>query len=170
MTEQPPGTQLASIEALYRRFGSLVFRRARRLLRDEQAALDATQEVFVRAMQAKLELDSSDPERSAVGWFYRITTNHCLNRLRDEKRRHLWEGARADLVPENTLPELSAALLLRSLPDDLKALAVYAYLDGMSQEEIAALLGTSQRTISTRLKELRARLREALDERAAVAS
>jgi RNA polymerase sigma-70 factor, ECF subfamily len=167
---QPSGGDDAWLEALYRRFGTLVFRRARRLLGDEQAALDATQEVFVRALQARPELDEGERKRAAVSWFYVTTTNHCLNQLRDDRRRARWAAERAELAPDVEAPQLTAALLLKSLPDDVKALAVYYYLDEMSQAEIAAVIGTSQRTVSERLKDLRVRLQRALEERRAVAS
>lgn len=170
MTGQQSGGDVAWLEALYRRFGTIVYRRAQRLLRDEQAALDATQEVFVRALQARPEFDAGDPEGSAVSWFYRTTTNHCLNQLRDDKRRARWALERAEVAPDAEPPLLTAALLLRSLPDDVKALAVYYYLDEMSQTEIALVIGTSQRTVSERLKDLRVHLQVALDERKEAAS
>ena len=38
------------VDTLYRRYGPMVMRRCRQLLRDEDQALDATQDVFVRLL------------------------------------------------------------------------------------------------------------------------
>lgn len=73
-----------SLETLYARYSRSVWRRARRMLVDDDAAKDVTQEVFLRAMA----VDAKDAfDASPVGWLYRVTTNLCLNRLRDAKRR-----------------------------------------------------------------------------------
>jgi RNA polymerase sigma-70 factor (ECF subfamily) len=50
MTEA--GTEV-DIEAYYRRYAPMVLRRCRRLLRDEEEAVDAMQDVFVRMMQRR---------------------------------------------------------------------------------------------------------------------
>ena len=74
----------SAIEALYRQYGSLVLGRARRLLGNDQAADDALQEVFVRVVRG---YDAFRRDASPVTWLYRITTNYCLNLLRDSARR-----------------------------------------------------------------------------------
>ena len=67
------------IEALSLRYGAMVLRRCRRLLRDEDEALDACQDVFVRLLGAPERLDGAYPS----SLLYRIATNVCLNRIRD---------------------------------------------------------------------------------------
>ena len=52
-------------------------------------------------------------------------------------------------------PSLSAQLVLRGIPERLQEIAIYYGLDEMSQEEIALVLGLSQKTVSNRLRELR---------------
>jgi RNA polymerase sigma-70 factor (ECF subfamily) len=75
---------LPAIEELYARYGAMVRRRARAILGEEQSALDAMQEVFVRALS---ERESYRGDASPVTWLYRITTNLCLNRVRDRARQ-----------------------------------------------------------------------------------
>ena len=75
---------LSDIDILYRRYGPLVLRRARAILGDEEAAQDAAQEVFMRAMTKGHAFRG---ESSPVTWLYRITTNYCLNQIRDKSRR-----------------------------------------------------------------------------------
>ena len=71
------------IDQLYRQYGPMVMRRCRQLLRDEDQALDATQDVFVRLIERRDHLRADYPS----SLLYRIATNICLNRIRDAKNR-----------------------------------------------------------------------------------
>jgi RNA polymerase sigma-70 factor (ECF subfamily) len=149
--------QRERLEAMYRKHGRMVFRRARALLGDTQAAHDAVQDIFLRALGARAEFEHA---ASPVAWLCKITTNHCLNRLRDaERRRELIEqhppsGDQA--IRPDAEPRLAVSDLLRRLPEDLGEIAVYYYIDQMNQDEIAELLGVSRRTVGNRLDEFRA--------------
>ena len=118
------------------------------------------QEVFVRVIAAMNEFRGQSQPST---WLYRITTNLCLNRIRDSRRRRdrLAEAAehgRDPLVPAVAPPpEARSALqtVLRQVPEDLAQVAVYYYVDDMDQAEIAALLGVSRRTIGYRLDRFR---------------
>jgi RNA polymerase sigma-70 factor (ECF subfamily) len=152
-----------AIEALYRQYGPLVLGRARRLLGSEQAADDALQEVFVRVVRG---YDAFRRDASPVTWLYRITTNYCLNLLRDSARRarHFEAGGRetengTGEVPvpfsQEPLPELrlTIAQIVANVSEGLWEIAVYGYVDCMSHEEIARTMGVSRRTVGNRLKE-----------------
>jgi RNA polymerase sigma-70 factor (ECF subfamily) len=152
MSGGPETDQRAYLGQLYRRFASMVFRRARRLLADEQAAQDVTQEVFMRMLDAYPDPGGVAP---SVGWLYQVTTNHCLNLLRDSKRRQALLAEHLPAGEPGREAETSVALLLRGVPEHLHEVAVYYYVDEMSQEEIAAVLAVSQRTISARLSEFK---------------
>lgn len=166
-----------TLERLYLRYGPMVLRRARALLREEQAARDAMQEVFLRAMRAletQPELARSFEEPSGedgqatdpggpATWLYRVTTNFCLNARRDGARRHqLWslhgereEPARSDLG----FARVQLAQIFAAISPELVELAHYFLIDELTHEEIAALYGVSRRTIGYRLDELRAAVR-----------
>lgn len=146
MTERPEASEL------YQRYGALVLRRARALLNDESAARDATHDVFVKVLSA---LEAFRHEASPVTWLYRATTNHCLNLLRSRGRqRRVVPLLRAEAAPEVTLDEkLSLTTVLARVPDALREIAVYFYLDQMSHDEIARLTGLSRRTVGNRLVE-----------------
>jgi RNA polymerase sigma-70 factor (ECF subfamily) len=147
---------IPEVEELYRQYGPMVLRRARMLLRDEQAARDAMQEVFVRVLRSR---DEFRGDASPVTWLYRITTNHCLNvirgavRQRDALRRVERSGTRESApAPED---RLTVATVLQRIPDDLREVGIYYYVDQMKQEEIASLLGVSRRTVGNRLDAFR---------------
>ena len=78
----------AEVEAIYRRYGPMVVRRCRRLLRDEDEALDVAQEVFVRVVKHRGRLDHRYPS----SLLFRIATNLSLNRLRDRRREPVLPG------------------------------------------------------------------------------
>jgi RNA polymerase sigma-70 factor (ECF subfamily) len=66
----------------------MVLRRCRFLLRDEDRALDATQEVFVKLLESGSRLRDEFPS----SLLYRIATNVCLNMLRTERRARTVDG------------------------------------------------------------------------------
>jgi DNA-directed RNA polymerase specialized sigma24 family protein len=137
------------LERLYQRFGAAILRRARRILGDEQLARDVCHDVFVQALRCPTWAPPSP-----LAWFYVTTTNVCLNLLRGDRRRRvaLERMPRLALAPAPT----EAALLLGRVPPELQELALYCAVEQLSQDEIALLLGVSQKTVSNRLRELRA--------------
>lgn len=137
----------------YDRFGGLVFRRAMKLLQDEAGARDTCHEVFAALLRDDGPLYRPDDE--LLAWLYRATTNHCLNDLRNRRRRTalLAAGEAPALMAATGLP---LGLLLRGMPEDLQPYAIFYYIDEMTQQEIAEVMSVSQRTVCGRLQELRA--------------
>jgi RNA polymerase sigma-70 factor (ECF subfamily) len=137
---------------IYRGYHGKVLRRARQLLRDEQAAEDATQDVFVELLSVG---DRMLLHPRPLAWLYRVTTNLCLNRLRDEgRRRRLVARSLPDDEPRGGGAEVRAIVvdILRRVPDDLREIAIHYHRDGMTCAEIAAVLRVSRRTIGNRLE------------------
>jgi len=146
------------VEAVYRRYGPMVLRRCRRLLRDEQDALDVGQEVFVRLLRHRQRL--SDDHLSSL--LFRIATNLSLNRLRDRVRE---PGLPGDEVLHRiaVASDLDAPLLLKRLfgghPESTRTMAVLHHVDGMTLEQVARECGMSVSGVRKRLRGLRASLR-----------
>jgi RNA polymerase sigma-70 factor (ECF subfamily) len=140
-----------SIEDLYRRHAGMVLRRARQLVGDD-AAEDIVHEVFIRAARSWVSFRG---QSSITTWLYRITTNQCLNHIRDEATRRL-RTTRPPPQAVNapaTEDRLGVNQLLQRLPVELREVAVYYYVDQMDQREIAQLIGVSERTVRNRLQE-----------------
>lgn len=136
---------------LFKLHGAAVFRRAFRLLGRREDAEEATQEVFIRVMRG---IEGFDNRSGITTWLYQITTNYCLNFLRDRGRRrdlfsqHMKPVAGDGEQPSSPLADLVLLRRLLSEADEQQArAAVYVYLDGMSHEEAAELLGVSKRTV-----------------------
>ena len=151
------------VEALSRQYGPMVLRRCRRLLGDEDEALDACQDVFVRLLRNRTRLDLTFPS----SLLYRIATNVCLNRIRDRGR--VPEVAGDDLLlaiasaPEPAA-QIEARLVLDWLfgrqPESTRTMAVLHYVDGLTLDEVARQTGRSVSGVRLRLRKLRAALKE----------
>jgi RNA polymerase sigma-70 factor (ECF subfamily) len=146
------------VEALYRRYGPMVLRRCRGLLRDEDGAVDAMQDTFVQVLRREHALD----ERAPSSLLYTIATNVCLNVLRSGRRRPK-SGGDLDTIPGPDDPARRAmdSLLLdrifaREKPST-RAIAVMHFVDGLAYEEIAAEVGLSVSGVRKRLRALRTR-------------
>ena len=109
-----------SLEALYSRYSRSVWRRATRILADDDAAKDVTQEVFLRA----IAVDAKDAfDASPMAWLYRVTTNLCLNRLRDAKRRTeiLSESTVQEAKDGDTDTQILVRRILERVPEELQS-------------------------------------------------
>lgn len=151
------------VEALYRAHAGVALRRIRRFY-PAGVAEEVLHEVFERVIR---RAHTFRGESHPVTWLYRLTTHHCLNRLRDERRRReLFDGVGAPawspVVSEPTAEaRVFLAQLWRDVDDELCQIGVYYFVDGMSQAQIGELMSVSGRTISTRLAELVDRARAA---------
>lgn len=136
---------------LFERYGPVVYRRCLRLLRDPEAAADATQEVFVQLVR---NIEALEDRTTVLPWIYRVATNHCLNLRRAGRWTaeappdlEIVEGASADTFPER---QLAQAVLARFDPTT-QAVVVMVLVDGMEQEETARTLGLSRKTVRRKL-------------------
>ena len=149
------------IAQLYRRYGPNIFSRCRRLLKDDAAAEDATQEVFLRALSG---IRTAASDEAALFWIYRVSTNHCLNLLRERSNRMAPEPESPEPLtehPEGALLDRDLAIrLLTRVPDKVRAPALLYFVDGFDQQQIAEILGISRRTVTTRLADFTARSRK----------
>jgi len=168
----PEGT--ARAQAVTRLFGEraeAAIRLAYYLTRDREAALDLSQEAYVKAMEALGELEN--PAQAAF-WFDRIVVNLCRDWLRRKgaERRALNVKA-AEAGRESSDPashaehsearELMRAALLR-LPIELREVVVLVNVEGHAPGYAASILGVPAGTLRWRLHEGRKLLREIFEE------
>lgn len=164
---------------LVRRHQQRIHRLAVHMLRDRAEAEDVTQETFIRAYQALARFDGrSEP----YTWFYRITINLSLNRIRSRKTArttHDTDDPRLDGVlvergPERGDPggsverrQLYRVLCegIDHLSDTLRTTLVLVCIDGRSHEDVSNILGAPEGTIAWRVHEARRKLKEFLQAR-----
>jgi len=151
------------VEALSQRYGPMVLRRCRQLLRNEDEAMDVCQDVFVRLLERGDRLHDRHPS----SLLYTIATNLCLNRIRDGGRRPVdADDQRLHRIAAAGRPGGSseARLLLDRLfgrhPESSRTIAVLHYLDGLTLEEVASQVGLSVSGVRKRLRNLRQTLTE----------
>lgn len=140
--------------ALYREFGPLVYRRCLRLLRDPEAAKDATQEVFMKLVR---DMERLSDRETVLPWLYRVAMNHCLNLRRNSSRRgedtaeselELPDGPARESYPDRHLVQQ----VLSRFDETTQTVAVGVLVDGLEHEELAEMLGVSRRTVARKLE------------------
>jgi RNA polymerase sigma-70 factor, ECF subfamily len=151
------------VEALYAKLGPAIYARCRRILKDRAAAEDATQEIFIKILKS---VDSIPSDDAVMPWVHRVTTNHCLNALRDTRRRaepmptEVMPEPRDDDFEDSVVSRDFARTLMDNQPDEIKAPVVLYHVKGMEQAKVAGWLGISRRTVLYRLAEFAERAKK----------
>ena len=159
-----------------------IYRYVLSIVRDAVEAEDLTQETFLRAHAKRSTLE--DPARLSP-WLYRIATNICYDRFRQASYRNraksldaAAEGdteagrteALADPAPRldkfMEQKEMSTCVqqYLVGLSDSYRAVILLHDIEGLTNPEIAEMLGTSLSTIKIRLHRAREKLRAVLSQ------
>lgn len=144
---------------LYDRFGPMVLRRCRFLLKDEEKALDAMQDVFVRIIERHERLSGA-----CSSLFYTVATSVCLNRIRSDKLRtgpvfdsvaDIFADTRTTAHDEQIMTEVFLSQLFSDIPESTRYMAILHYVDGFTLEETAKETGFSVSGVRKRLTGLR---------------
>lgn len=147
-------------DALYRRYAPMVLRRCRFLLRDEELASDAMQDVFVQLLRKQDQLHGRYPS----SLLYRMATNHSLNLLRRGGRRRLVRSEELlENLPGSSDPEAevetrdSLERVFARERESTRTIATLRHLEGLSLEDTAREVGMSISGVRKRLDGLRRR-------------
>jgi RNA polymerase sigma-70 factor (ECF subfamily) len=140
----------ATFAELYQQQAPGAFRRARCLLRSEADAHEVVHDLFVSLLERPQQYAARG---DITAFMYKAITHACLNRLRNQRKR-------ARLLHEHVVPRMApqpraapaeqlATLVseLSRMPESLAVVAVYYFVDGMTHDEIALLLGCSARRV-----------------------
>lgn len=145
----------------YKKYGPMVLRRCRSMLGDEEKALDAMQDVFVKLLENQGKLKGTYPS----SLLYRIATNVCLNIIRHEKVRPvvgndelLLNIAGTDEIEQRTAARDLLERIFRNEKASTLEIAVLHYVDGMTLQEAAETVGMSVSGIRKRLRILKERV------------
>jgi RNA polymerase sigma-70 factor, ECF subfamily len=168
----------AAFEMLCKQSANMVFRVARRIMRNNEDAEDVLQESF---QQAFIHLNSFNGDSRFSTWLSRIAINAALMKLR--KKQHVWDvsldesaeteqsSSRLDiedhgLNPEQLYAQMEWQQILFEAMNDLtpgmrKAIEL-SELDERSGEETARIMGISVSAVKARVFHGRRKLREIL--------
>lgn len=169
---QAPAWTPPTWEELVAEHSTAVYRLAYRLTGNRFDAEDLTQEVFIKAYRSIGQFQPG----TLGGWLSRITTNLFLDGARKQTR------VRVDaLADDNQVPATIAApdeivhdadldhdvaTALAQLNPQIRAAVVLGDIEGLSYEEVAAVLDVKVGTVRSRLHRGRSQLRQSLAHRA----
>ncbi len=171
---------LGAFEALYDRYGDLVYSVSLRVVGDTYVAEDVTQDVFLRVWRRPEQFDLS--RGKFVTWLMSVTRNRSIDERRSRGRRLRHEALPAAEDEEDVLPSgndrddpaLATVLsderaavrgAMEVLPPEQKLAIQLAYFGGLTQQEIANKLGQPLGTVKTRIRLGMQKMRVALEER-----
>lgn len=163
-TVKGPDSKAERIEHMVTLYQLPLLRLCIMYLHDEDLAKDAVQETFVKAYR---NLDSFRQESSEKTWLTRIAINTCKNICRAAWHQHVDRSVTPDMLAERPAPAdpaddgLTAALM--NLPVKLREVALLCWLQGMTYEDAAGILGISRQAVGGRLNRARRRLRFVLE-------
>jgi RNA polymerase sigma-70 factor (ECF subfamily) len=173
---------LSAFEAIYDRYGDLVYSVSLRVVGDMYVAEDVTQDVFLRVWRRP---DQFDVRRGRfVTWLMSVARNRSIDQRRSQARRMRHEALPSpaaeeeeDVIPsedDRDDPALATVLAderaavrkaLEVLPAEQKLAIQLAYFGGLTQQEIANKLGQPLGTVKTRIRLGMQKMRGALEER-----
>lgn len=152
-------------EALYRSSRDDLFAYATGLLRDRDAAEDVTAAAFERAYRKRSRFD---PQRGTPrAWLFGIARNAALDELRRRSRSAKLNSDPIDLTSlaggegEMTELRLTLAEALARLEVRERELVVLKFFAGLTNAEIARVIGTSESNAGTKVHRIVNKLREA---------
>lgn len=149
------GLSNAEVAEVYREYGHLLLRRCQVVLRDKSLGEDAFQEAIIKLMRYGAELHNAESE---LRWLYRVADRCCFDLLKKSRR----VGELVD-PPEPSTPHPAIQMEVRDaalrflyrLNEKERTITVLAFVDGLSQEEIAKETGYSRRTVNKKLRAIR---------------
>jgi RNA polymerase sigma-70 factor (ECF subfamily) len=156
---------LAAFELLMRQHERLVLTTALRLTGNMEDAQDISQEVFLRLYK---NLGKVQAEAALPAWLYRVTVNACHD-LRRRQPASEPESSAGDLVAGDLDPQAVVTqaerrrvleMSLRILPEKERAALVLRDLEGLSTEEVARVLGSSEATVRSQVSKARAKVHD----------
>ena len=146
-----------------------IYNLALRVLKDENEALDLTQETFVRAWTALPNFRGQSQLRT---WLYRIVTNLCYNRLPNLRRslNDLGDDVMEEIPDfDNPVREFESTetrkylhQALEHLEENYRLLIALRYQHELSYEEIASTLNLPLGTVKTGIFRAKEQLRRSL--------
>jgi RNA polymerase sigma-70 factor, ECF subfamily len=170
----------AAFQNIYVQYRPKILNYLRRLV-GEADAEDVAQEVFVKVSKA---LEGFRGESQLSTWIYRIATNAAMDYLRKSSSRQkpfvpgglpddALSGEGEDAIPDDSAPVLDTLLIRKEmnecilgivddLPENYRTTLVLSEMEGLTNAEIAEVVGISLDTVKIRLHRARTRLRQEL--------
>ncbi len=166
---------IQAFEPLIEAYEKQIYHLCLRMTGNPEDARDLTQESFLKAWQ---KLGQYHVESAFSTWLYRLSSNLCIDFLRQQKRRTVFsltteedtgeelEVASVDPSPEEIVLQMddrrAVADAMKELDEDHRLILTLRVVDDMPYEQIAQVLGVKEGTVKSRLARARTKLRRIL--------
>lgn len=174
--------ELEAFQQLFNKYSSSVVNFAFRFVGSRERAEELTQEVFLQVYRWQ---ERYEPKAKFSTWLFKIANNHCLNEVRKGEYKVSRESLDSQLDSEgeererelpDTNPrkgdEILAAKqvagkiqkILHRLPESQRSALMLSRLEGLSYQEVAEVLGTTEKAVKSLVFRATQSLREGLKE------
>ena len=134
-------------------------------LGDIALAEDSVQETFFKALKS---FDRFRREAGEKTWLTRIAINTCKDLMKSAWVRNTDRSVTPDTLPEGSAPfdeqDDTVTRAVLALPQELKEVTLLHWYQGMTLEEMTAVLRIPRSTVNYRLKKAKAILKEELED------
>jgi RNA polymerase sigma factor (sigma-70 family) len=145
---------------LYRKYAGKVYGKCISILRNEEEARDAVQDIFVKIM---LNLSNFGEKSQFSTWVYSITYNFCIDTIRKRKKEKTLfsedieraPDVAEEEVPDEYLLQMDVKYLkqvLEELPTGDRMIILMKYQDDMSIKEIAETISKTESAVKMKIK------------------
>ena len=165
LIERARGGEERAIEALIRRYSRRMFRVARSVLPDEDAADAAVQDAYLAAFG---DLNRYTPTGKFAAWLTRLAFNQA-RALRASARSGQPTPMPAALAADEMQERRALEQAIGGLPEVFRTVFVLRVVEGISSIETAASLGVHETTVRTRMYRAQRRLAPEVARRVRVA-
>ena len=161
-----------AFEQILLRYEKLIHHIARRYLVNPEDALDASQDAIIRVYKGLPNVIIRE-DGTLKAWICTVTANTCLDAVR--KRRIVADELTDESLSKfPTLPSAEESAManerareiiaaIAKLPDDHRMVLILRDIQGLSYDELAAVLDISLGTVKSRLSRARSALKKMLD-------
>jgi RNA polymerase sigma-70 factor, ECF subfamily len=171
LVERARGKEIRAFETLMRRYNQRLFRIARSIVPDMDAAENVVQDAYLLAFS---DIERYEPTGKFGAWLARLAFNQALAVRRTVRSSPVVTPPVADVQspasldlasgsgpgPEGNTPSRQALeQAIDSLPEVFRTVFVLRAIEGISGIETAACLGINETTVRTRLYRAQRRLR-----------
>lgn len=152
-----------SVEAVFQKFGNMLYRIAFVMMKNAFDAEDVVQDTLIKYMEHRESGKTFETEEHRKAWLIRVDINLCKNRLRFYKNHpKIGMDQLSRYYEEKEDTRLMDSLLL--LPSRYREILLLHYVEGYQGKEIAQMLGISESAVRKRLERGRGKLRDLLEE------
>ncbi len=143
-----------AFDEIYTRYNSMIYNYLFKLIADKNLVDDIFQETFTKLY---FKANRYNPKYKLRSWLYKISTNCYFDYLKSRKKKAITvdsqrlsyysselDGPLDSIVKKEELDTLKRAIY--TLPENIKQVFVLKFYQGLKYDEIAEIIGVSNRT------------------------